>query len=97
MDLLRHYRQVWLVAFEFSAPDGERPTPVCLVAPEYFSNRVVRLFANELQDRPPFPTDDNTLFVAYFASVEIGCFLVLSWDVPRRILDLWTKQRVRTN
>jgi len=28
VDLLRHYRQVWLVDFEFSAPDGERPTPV---------------------------------------------------------------------
>ncbi len=97
MDRLRHYREVWLVDFEFSAPDGERPTPVCLVAREYFSNRLVRLFADELQDRPPFPTDDNTLFVAYFASAEIGCFLALGWELPRRILDLWTEQRVRTN
>ena len=97
MDRLRPYREVWLADFEFSAPDGERPTPVCLVARELFSNRLVRLFADELQDRPPFPTDDNTLFVAYFASAEIGCFLALGWDVPRRILDLWTEQRVRTN
>ena len=50
-----------------------------------------------MQDRPPFPTDDNTLFVAYFASAEIGCFSALGWGVPSRILDLWTEQRVRTN
>jgi len=97
MDLLRHYRQVCLVAFEFSAPDGERPAPVCMVAREYFSNRLVRLFMDELRDRPPFPIDESTLFVAYFASAEIGCFLALGWDSPRRILDLWTEQRVRTN
>ena len=97
MDQLRHYRQVWLVDFEFSAPDGEQPTPVCLVAREYVSNRLVRLFADELQDRPPFPTDENTLFVAYFASAEIACFLALGWELPRRILDLWTEQRVHTN
>ncbi|MEO2030476.1 MAG: DNA polymerase I, partial [Planctomycetaceae bacterium] len=88
---------MWLIDFEFSTPDGERPTPVCLVAREYFSNRLVRLFADELQDRPPFPTDDNSLFVAYFASAEIGCFLSLGWDVPKRILDLWTEQRGQTN
>ncbi len=97
MDKLRHYHEVWLIDFEFSTPDGERPTPVCLVAREYFSNRLVRLFADELQDRPPFPTDDNSLFVAYFASAEIGCFLSLGWDVPKRILDLWTEQRGQTN
>ena len=97
MQSLLPFREVWLADFEFSAPDGERPTPVCLVAREYFSNRLIRLFADELQDRPPFPTDDQTLFVAYFSSAEIGCHLALNWDVPPRILDLWTEQRVRTN
>jgi DNA polymerase-1 len=97
VDQLEHFREVWLADFEFSAPAGERPTPVCLVAREYFSNRLVRLFADELQDGPPFQTDENTLFVAYFASAEIGCFLDLDWDTPKRILDLWSEQRVRTN
>ncbi len=97
MQSLLPFREVWLADFEFSAPDGERPTPVCLVAREYFSNRLIRLFADELQDRPPFPTDDQTLFVAYFSSAEIGCHLALNWDVPQRILDLWTEQRIRTN
>ena len=97
MEQLRQFRQVWLVDFEFSAPNGERPTPICIVAREYYSNRLIRWFADELGDRPPFPTDAETLFVAYFASAEIGCFLALGWEVPKRILDLWTEQRVRTN
>jgi len=97
VEQLRQFRQVWLVDFEFSAPDGERPTPVCIVAWEYYSNRLIRWFADELGDRPPFPTDAETLFVAYFASAKIGCFLALGWEVPKRILDLWTEQRVRTN
>lgn len=97
MDQLHTFREVWLVDFEFSAPKGERPRPACLVAREYYSNRLIRLFADELDDRPPFPIDANALFVAYFASAEIGCFRALGWDVPKRILDLWTEQRVRTN
>lgn len=58
---------------------------------------MVRQFADEFRERPPFATDDDTLIVAYYASAEIGCFLALGWDVPRRILDLFTEQRVRTN
>ena len=95
--MLRHYREVWCVDFEFSAPDGERPTPVCLVAREFFSKRLIRLFADELAECPPFPTDADSLFVAFFASAEIGCFLALGWEPPQRILDLWTEQRARTN
>jgi hypothetical protein len=97
VDQLRVFRQVWLADFEFSARDGERPTPVCLVARELFSRRLIRLFADELRARPPFPIGDDTLFVAYFASAELGCFLSLGWELPRRILDLWTEQRLHTN
>ncbi|MEO2046019.1 MAG: DNA polymerase, partial [Pirellulales bacterium] len=97
MDRLCQYREVWFIDFEFSAPNGERPTPVCLVGRELFSNRLLRLSADELHDAPPFSTGDNTLFVAYFASAEIGCFKALGWDTPRRILDLWAEQRVHTN
>lgn len=97
MDWLSHFREVWLVDFEFFAPDGERPTPVCLVAREFFSNRLIRLFGNEIQDRPPFSTVDNVLFVAFFASAEIGCSRALGWKAPLRILDLWAEQRVLMN
>ncbi len=46
---------------------------------------------------PPFSIDDDTLFVAYFASAEIGCFLELGWPIPTRILDLFTEFRNATN
>ena len=38
--------------------------------------------------QPPFPTGPDSLFVAYYASAEIGCFLSLGWPVPARVLDL---------
>ena len=37
------------------------------------------------------------LFVAYYASAEIGCHLALSWPVPERVLDLFTEFRNQTN
>jgi len=37
------------------------------------------------------------LFVAYYASAELGCYRVLGWPMPERILDLFTEFRARTN
>jgi hypothetical protein len=46
---------------------------------------------------PPFPIGDDALFVAYFASAELGCFLALGWSMPLRTLDLFTEFRCLTN
>ena len=91
------YREVWLVDFEFSSPDGERQTPVCLVAREFKSGRLLRLTADEMGNTPPFSVGEDSLFVAFFASAELGCFLSLGWPMPKRILDLWIEQRWLTN
>jgi hypothetical protein len=37
------------------------------------------------------------LFVAYYASAEVGCHLALGWPVPERVLDLFTEFRNHTN
>ena len=42
------YREIWLVDFEFSAPPGERPVPICLVAWELVSGRKLELWQEEL-------------------------------------------------
>ena len=97
VDLSRLYDEVWLIDFEFSAPPGERPTVACLVGRELFSGRLLRLFDGDLTSDPPFTIGDRTLFVAYYASAEIGCFLSLGWPVPSRILDLFTEFRNLTN
>src|SRR5271165_4893207 len=93
------YREVWLVDFEFSAPPGERPTPICLVAREFRSGRTLRLWQDDLRGRrvPPYPTGSDTLFVAYFASAELGCHLALDWELPERVLDLYVEFRRATN
>ena len=93
------YREIWAVDFEFVAADGERPVPVCMVARELRSGRLLRLWRDELQAlrRPPFDVGADTLFVAYYASAELGCFLALGWPMPARILDLFAEFRAATN
>lgn len=99
IDPLRHYREVWLVDFEFRAPDGERPEPICMVAREWRSGRTIRVWADKLANmaHPPFPIGNDSLFVAYYASAEFGCFLALGWPMPARVLDLFCEFRNFTN
>lgn len=99
IDPLRSYREVWLVDFEFRADPGERPTPLCLVAREFRSGRTLRFWGDALarMARPPFPVDADCLFVAYFASAELGCFRSLRWTMPSRVLDLFVEFRNATN
>ncbi len=93
------YREIWAVDFEFQAPDGERPEPVCMVARELRSGRLLRFWRDELLalSRPPFGIGADALFVAYYASAELGCFLALGWPMPLRILDLFAEFRATTN
>jgi hypothetical protein len=91
------YREIWLADFEFGAGAGERPVPVCLCARELRSGREVRLWRDEFGSVPPYPTDASSLFVAYYASAELGCHLALGWPMPERILDLFTEFRCGTN
>jgi hypothetical protein len=99
MNPLYHFREVWLGDFEFNGQTGERPSPVCFVGRELFTGRVVRLWQDDLRrmDRPPFSTDPDTLFVAYYASAELGCFLALGWPLPSRILDLYPEFKCKTS
>jgi DNA polymerase I len=71
--------------------------PVCLVGHEIRSGRTVRLWRDEFDSQPPWPSGPDILFVAYFASAELGCCRVLGWPAPLRILDLYTEFRCLTN
>ena len=35
----RTFREIWVVDFEYAAPDGETPKPHCMVAHEVLSDR----------------------------------------------------------
>jgi hypothetical protein len=91
--------EVWCVDFEFSAPPGERPKPVCMVAQEVESGKTLRLWEDDLMEakKAPFSTGPDCLFVPYYASAEIGCYLALGWHVPALVLDLYTEFRNLTN
>jgi DNA polymerase I len=91
------YREIALVDFEFTAEPGLRPGPVCLVAKLLRAGRTIRLWKDQFGPAPPYPIDADTLFVAYYASAELGCHRVLGWPMPARILDLFAEFRDRTN
>jgi hypothetical protein len=91
------FREIWAVDFEFSAPPGERPNPACLIAWELRSGKKIRLWRDEFEAAPPYPTDAGSLFVAYYASAELGCHRVLGWPMPERILDLYVEFSEWTN
>ena len=101
------FRSIVVADFEFefgghasadaAGRSGERPRPVCMVAKELRSGKVWRHWRGEFGFAPPFPIGSDTLFVAYYASAELGCFRALGWPKPANILDLFTEFRDRTN
>src|SRR5262249_2912210 len=99
MASLSEFRQVWFCDFEFRQPNGERPTPICMVAREWRTGQTVCLWQHQLWDlsKAPFPTGPECVFIAFFASAELGCFLSLSWPMPARILDLYAEFRCLTS
>jgi len=83
--------------FEFATPPGDRPGPLCLVAHELRSGRRFRVWEDQFGPAPPYAAGPDVLFVAYYASAELGCYRVLGWPAPLRILDLFAEFRTRAN
>lgn len=92
------WNAIWAIDFEFHAPPGERPRPICLSALELISGRWERVW---LWDKKvptlPFPVDDQALVIAYFATAEISCFEALGWQHPPNLIDLFAEHRCETN
>ena len=99
MNGLEGFEEIWAADFEYHAPAGPRPAPICLVATELRTGRQLRLWEDQLARlaAPPFRTDARALFVAYAAAAEFGCFHVLGWPAPARVLDLFFEFRAATN
>ena len=93
------YRHVIAVdfEFEFGGYAGNRPCPVCMVAKELHTGQTWRLWRGEFDTVPPFPIGADSLFVAFYASAELGCFKALCWPMPAKVLDLFVEFRNRTN
>jgi DNA polymerase-1 len=83
--------------FEFGGHDGNQPRPVCMVAKDLRTGQSWRLWRDEFGTVPPFPIGADTVFVAFYASAELGCFRALNWPMPANVLDLFIEFRNRTN
>jgi hypothetical protein len=84
-------------SFEAASSSGERPRPICLVAKDLCTKQTWRLWRGEFGPFPPFPIGPDSLFIAFYASAELGCFRALGWPRPARILDLFVEFRNATN
>jgi DNA polymerase-1 len=99
MTALARFHRVWLVDFEYSVSEGDTPLPICMVAIELSSNELRRSWVSGLREFSIAPIDvgRDDLFVAFFASAEMGCFLQLGWPTPANVLDLYVEFRNATN
>ncbi len=96
---LEGYKQIWLVDFEFGAPEGHPPAPRCVVAREFHSGEERRVWLDVDQPPrcPPYPVDASSLFIAFSAQAELSCHLTLGWPLPVRIIDLFPEFCRMTN
>jgi hypothetical protein len=66
------FREVWALDFEFHISEpGALPVPICMVARELGSGRLLRmwLWGTDFGTDPPFATDAGVLFVAHAVSL----------------------------
>jgi DNA polymerase I len=89
--MLSAFREVVAADFEYAALPGERPVPLCLVPHELKSGQCFRTWKGQFGSAPPYATGPDVLFVAYYASAELGCYRALGWSMPERILDLFAE------
>src|SRR5215510_10106584 len=96
---LSDFAYIWHTDSEFESFEGEHPRPICLVAHELRSGKIVRLWQDDLQrlSTPPYSVGRDCLVVAYYASAEMGCHLALGWPMPANLLDLYVEFRNLSN
>lgn len=91
------FPQIWVVDYEYDAPKGENPTPICYCAREVHTGQNIKRWLDGTETAPEYSVDKDALFVAFFASAEMGCHIALNWQRPRNILDLYAEFRNITN
>jgi DNA polymerase-1 len=99
------FREIWVVDFEFypgtglanGGREGDPSTPLCLVALEMRTGRIVRQWRDEFGRFPPYRLDADALFVSYMSSAEYGCHIALGWGQPACALDPYVEFRHHVN
>jgi DNA polymerase I len=99
------FREIWCVDFEFypgpglanGGREGDPTTPLCLVALEMRSGRLIRQWCDEFGRFPPYRLDADALFICYMSSAEYGCHIALGWGQPACALDPYIEFRHHVN
>jgi DNA polymerase-1 len=99
------FGEIWVVDTEFypgaglsnGGREGDALTPLCLVALEMRSNRLVRLWQDELGRFPPYRLDNDVLIIAYANSAEFGFHIACGWKQPACSIDAYIEFRHHVN
>jgi DNA polymerase I len=99
------FEEIWVADTEFypgpgyanGGRDGDAPTPLCIVAIEMRSGRVVRQWQGGFDAAAPYRLDKGALFVGFMNTAEFGFHLALGWGKPAASLDLYIEHRHHTN
>lgn len=91
------FTAVWCLDFEFVAKEGDNPAPVCMVAREIQSGRLVRLWRDQLPRQCPLEIGPQALYVGFYSSAEWACYFSLGWPLPAACIDLYVEFRTMTN
>ena len=99
------FREIWVVDTEFypgrgkvnGGRDGDLITPLCLVALELRSGRVIKLWQDQLGPFPPYRLDADALFIGYLNTAEFGFHIAKGWGEPACALDAYVEFRHYTN
>jgi DNA polymerase-1 len=99
------FPEVWCVDSEFypgpglanGGREGDASTPLCVVAREMRSGRVVRQWQDAFGPFPPYRLDSGALIIGYLISAELGTHIALGWGQPACCLDAYVEFRHLTN
>jgi DNA polymerase I len=99
------YGEIWAVDTEYypgpgranGGRDGDALTPLCVVAIELRSGRVVRQWQNQFSPLPPYRIDAGALVVSYLSTAEFGVHTALGWPQPAATLDAYVEFRHYVN
>ena len=72
---------------------GDAATPLCLVAREMRSGRVIRLWQDELGPFPPYRLDNEALVIGYMLAAEFGFHRAKGWGEPACAIDAYLEFR----
>jgi hypothetical protein len=104
-DLDVPFAEIWCIDTEFypgsglnnGGVEGDPLTPLCLVALELRTGRLIRLWQHELGLFPPYRLDPDALIVGYMLAAEFGFHVARGWGEPACALDAYVEFRHYVN